>query len=390
VAFKEARDAITDIAKAGMVITRKVAAGILADERRLDHDAVERVVSSLHPGRVLARVASVHDETESATTIRLVPEGADLFPPFVAGQYIAVYLDVDGVPTSRPYSISSPPTNTGYLEITVRELPDGFVSKYLCHSARAGDLFEVSAPAGRFVHDPLVDTDELVFIAGGSGVTPFASMIREVVDLKSGPSMRLIYGTRTELDVIFGDELMGVACCEDGVDLKLVVSEPGPDWTGTCGLLDRDIVTEFVGPIEGKTFFICGPPAMHVLCEGALLELGVPAKRIKTEASGPPPDVTLVEGWPEGYTGEEEYTVKIAGGASFRALSAEPLLNSLERNGATIENLCRSGECGVCRAGLVSGSVFMPDTTAIRKSDAAFGYIHPCVSYPLSDIEIRI
>jgi ferredoxin-NADP reductase len=376
VAFKETRDAITDIAKAGMVITRKVAAGILADERRLDPDAVDRVVSGLHPGRVLARVASVHDETESATTIRLVPAGSDPFPPFVAGQYIAVYLDVDGVPTSRPYSISSP--------------PDGFVSKYLCHSTRAGDLFEVSAPAGRFVHDPLVDTDELVFIAGGSGVTPFASMIRQAVDLKSGPAMRLIYGSRTEQDVIFGDELMGVACCEDGVDLKLVISEPGPDWTGTCGLLDRDIITEFVGPVEGKTFFICGPPAMHVLCEGALEELGVPAKRIKTEASGPPPDVTLVEGWPEGYTGEEEYTVKIAGGASFRALSAEPLLNSLERNGATIENLCRSGECGVCRAGLVSGSVFMPDTTAIRKSDAAFGYIHPCVAYPLSDLEIRI
>ena len=389
-ALKNAREAITDIAKAGLVITRKVASGMVADERRLDTDAVRRAVAGLHPDRVPARVASVHDETETATTIRLVPAGPEPFPPFVAGQYAAVYLDIDGVPTSRPYSISSPPSRAGYMEITVRALPDGFVSAYLCESVNAGDLFEVSAPAGRFVHDPLVDTDDLVFIAGGGGVTPFMSMIREAVDLKRGPAMRLLYGSRTEADVMFGDELMGTACCEDNVDFKLVVSEPVGDWAGVCGLLDAGVISEFVGDIDGKTFFVCGPPAMHVLCEGALRELGVPGRRIKTEASGPPPDVTAVRGWPSTHTGEEEFAVTVEGRGPFRALCAEPLLNSLERNGMTVENLCRSGECGVCRASLVSGSVFMPDTTAIRKSDTAFGYIHPCVSYPLTDINIQI
>ena len=56
----------------------------------------------------------------------------------------------------------------------------------------------------------------------------------------------------------------------------------------------------------------------------------------------------------------------------------------------TVDCLCRSGECGVCRTRLVEGKVFMPDTDAMRKTDAAFGYIHLCMAYPLTDVTLRL
>lgn len=382
-----------DLAQAGLLVTRKIYARSTADERDLDPGEVAQLVDRLHPARTRARIAEVIDETESTTTLRIVPVDAP-FPPFRAGQYVNLLVSVDGVETGRPYSISSPPSRPGHIDVTVRVTPGGFVSQYLCEQACVGGDLEVAGPAGTFYHEPLVDTDDLVFLAGGSGVTPFMSMIREAADTKHGPRMHLVYGSRSSDDVIFFDELTDMACCEDFLKVDLVISEPAEGYGGRCGLLDTPMILSSIGGIEGKTFFLCGPPAMYPVCLGALEELGVPGRRIKTELSGPPPDVTLMEGWPSSIKKGDEISVMVEGvgkvAKRFRASCSEPLLNSMERNRITVENMCRSGECGACRTRLVAGEVFVPAEVALRKADIAFGYIHPCMAYPASDITIRL
>jgi len=77
-------------------------------------------------------------------------------------------------------------------------------------------------------------------------------------------------------------------------------------------------------------------------------------------------------------------------GTAFKARAGEPLLNSMERAGLVVEAVCRSGECTVCRTRLVSGEVFAPARVLRRWADEHFGYIHPCMSYPVSDIRIRL
>jgi len=392
VALKDISNTLGDIAQAGLLISKKFFAVSLADDRDLSPGMVSELVDRLHPSRVGVRVAEVFDETPTTTTLRLVPESGPL-PPFRAGQFVNLFLEVDGIETARPYSISSPPSRTGYIDITVRKMPGGFVSTYLCESAGLGDRFELSGPWGSFYHEPLIDTDDLVFLAGGSGVTPFASMIRDAVETKKDVRMHLVYGCRVPDDIIFGEELAGLACCEDGFKMDVIVSEPDEEYSGRCGLLDAPTLLDSIGGVEGKTFYLCGPPAMYGLCEGALEELGVPPRRVRTELSGPPPDVTVVEGWPASVKAGAEVTVTVEtarGAERFEAPCDEPLLNSLERNRLAIDNLCRSGECGVCRTKLVSGDVFMPSTAALRRSDARFGYIHPCMSYPLTDVVMRI
>ncbi len=388
--LRDVSDAIYDLGQAGLVIGRKILARSFADERRVEPELVSRLMGRLHPGRMQAEITEVIQETGSTRTLRLAPIGGP-FAPFRAGQFVNLFLTVDGVATGRPYTISSPPSRPGYMDITVRGTPDGFVSTYLLGQAKTGDAFEISGPAGFFYHEPLSDTNDLVFLAGGSGITPFMSIIRDALDMNRDLAMHLIYGSRIQEDIIFAEELAALE--RDGSNLKvdIIISEPPEGYDGPTGFLDTDMIRTLVGDVTGKTFYMCGPHAMYGLCQGSLDELGVSSRRVKRELSGPPPDITAVEGWPERLKGDEEFKVKVEGKRNrFTIRCGEPLLNSLERNKVTLDNLCRSGECGLCRTRLLEGEVYMPPGATVRRSDLVFGYIHPCLSYPMSDITIRL
>ena len=78
---------------------------------------------------------------------------------------------------------------------------------------------------------------------------------------------------------------------------------------------------------------------------------------------------------------------------SFEVLSVEPILNSLEKEFGlklTIESGCRSGACALCRTKLTSGKIFVPPDVTIREVDQKFGYIHPCISYPLTNLSLDL
>ena len=78
-------------------------------------------------------------------------------------------------------------------------MADGFVSSYLLDRVKPGDMLESTSPGGTFYHEPLMDTDELVFLAGGSGITPFMSIIREAAAKERPFRMHLVYGSRRPL-----------------------------------------------------------------------------------------------------------------------------------------------------------------------------------------------
>jgi ferredoxin-NADP reductase len=235
-----------------------------------------------------------------------------------------------------------------------------------------------------------MDSERLVFLAGGSGVTPFMSIIRETVEQNLHLHIHLLYGSRSPHDIIFEDELKQIAAAHPNVQVDFIISEPPEGWSGLCGLPEAGMISSRVGTMEGKTFFLCGPAPMHVLCEEALESLGVPRRRIRKEAYGPPDDVTMEPGWPGISAGAEFEVQEERSGKVFRARAGEPLMNSLERAGLVIPSACRSGECAACRTRLVSGKVFTPSRVRRRWSDEQAGYIHPCMSYPLEDLRIRL
>ena len=346
-----------------------------------------RIVNLLHPKTLHLRVAEIREETPSTKIFRLVSEDSYL-PPFQAGQYINLAVEVGGVRTSRPYSISSPPNQVGYYEIAVRRAEDGFVSHFVLDEFQVGDRMESTSPSGNFYYNPLVHGKDLVFLAGGSGITPFMSMIRETTDRGLDRRIHLIYGSRQPQDVIYGEELKDRNERHGNFKMDIVFSDPPAGYRGLTGFITGDLIKRLVGEVSGRTFYLCGPEVMYSFCLKELEDLGIPRRKIRTEVFGPPKDVTSQPGWPIEVPGDRGFQVGYKGKETVPARAAEPLLNSLERAGIVLPASCRSGECSLCRTKLIAGKVFQPQGVKLRRSDRAFGYIHPCLAYPLSDIEL--
>lgn len=352
----------------------------------LRKDAVSKKMDSIHPGKLELQVSEIIERTKEAKSIRFVSRNGCL-PPFEAGQYINLFVEIDGVRTSRPYSLSSSPNERDYYEITVAGIATGFVSDYLLDRVSVGDSFEANGPAGVFRYNPVVHKKSSVFLAGGSGITPFMSMIRDTVEKKADREMHLIYGVRNCDVAIFHQELSDLAAEHKNFHYDLVVSEDD-SFAGRKGFIDVNCIRELAPNYSESTFYLCGPQVMTDFCTKALDELNVPGRRIRREMFGSRQDIQNEPGWPEELTGKETFKITV-GDKTIDALCSESILTSLERAGVRVNVCCRSGECSLCRVALVSGKVFMPRGVLLRLADQKFGYIHSCKAFPISDIEIR-
>jgi len=351
--------------------------------------AVAAYINRLHPARLRLRVSDIFVETPSTKTLRLVAVDRTL-PPFQAGQYLSLFMEIGGIRTSRPYSISSQPNQTGYYDITVKRVEQGLVSTYLLDSVGRGDELVSSGPEGNFFFNPIVHKKNMVGIAGGSGITPFVSMIREITDRGLDRTMHLFYGNKTDEDVIFHEELTQLAKRFDNISYIPVIEEPAGAYTGACGYVTGGLIRDLMGDIEDKSFFICGPQGLYDFCLPELESLGIPRRKVRQEMYGAPPNIWQYPGWPENVDKDYTFTVKLRDGRQFEAKASESLLLALERNKVVVPSLCRSGECSQCRLKIISGKVFQPAGVPVRKSDARFGYVHSCVSYPIEDLEILV
>ena len=349
---------------------------------------VKSIIDALHPQRLDLTVSEINQETASAKSIKLVSEDGFL-PPFLAGQYINLFVETGGIRTSRPYSIASSPTQIGHYEIMVRRVEDGFVSNYLLDELKPGNKLMSSSPSGNFHYNPLFHGDKLAFIAGGSGITPFMSIIRELADKNLGRRLHLFYGSRVEDDVIYKNELDRITAIHRNFTWDLVISEPAPYFNGLQGFINAALIKERLEGLD-CTFYVCGPEAMYNFCLPELTKLSIPARKIRVEVMGAPKNIAAHPGWPQNVKVGDVSRVAIKGKKTISALASEPLMISLEREGVVIPALCRSGECSLCRTKLLSGKVYQPNGVKLRKSDRAFGYIHPCMAYPITDIEILL
>ena len=349
---------------------------------------VAQTIARLHPKRLHLVVEQVIEETASTKTLRLKNEKGDALPPFQAGQYINLFCSIDGVYTARPYAISSSPLQRDYYDLTIKRVQDGFVSHYLLDQVKVGDRFEATSPMGTFYHNPVHHGDDLVFLAGGSGVAPAMSMLKNILEKNQQRHFHMIYVNSFVDDVIFIDELREFASNHKQFKLSEVISRPPTGYTGLSGRLTQDVLIQLVDKIEAKTFYVCGPTPFNDACIALLKQLNVADKRIRLEANGAPKHPDTMPDWPSAIHLDDEVTVRVQGKGRFKAKVGEPLMNSLERNGYFVENACRSGECSLCRVKVLSGSVFNPPEAHLRSSDKTFGWIHSCVAFPLEDLEI--
>jgi len=351
--------------------------------------AAEEYIRQLHPERLELCVADIIEETSSTKTLRLVSKD-NYLPPFLAGQYIALFLEVGGIRTSRPYSISSQPNQVGYYDITIRRVENGLVSNFLLDEVSRSDTLISSGPAGNFYFNPLLHKKTSVCIAGGSGITPFMSMIREIIECGLDRTVYLFYGSKTTEDIIFGDEITRLADKFENIHFVPVIEEPANEYDGACGFITREVLHEVLENVEDKSFFICGPHGLYDFCLPQVEDLGVPKRKIKQEMYGAPPNIWQHPGWPADIQPDDTFSVNVRNGIQIKAKATEALLSTLEKNKILVPSLCRSGECSMCRVKILSGKVYQPAGVPVRKSDRQFGYVHSCMAFPISDLEILL
>jgi len=356
-------------------------------EQKSEHSLA--YINQLHPKKIILTVEGIIEETETVKTIRLKASDGCL-PPFEAGQYVNLTVKIEGVSTSRAYSISSAPSQAEYFDITVKKVDGGFVSNYLLDKLIVGDQLESTGPTGNFHYNPLFHGNDLVMLAGGSGVTPMMSMIRQYVGVDSDKKIHLIYICRTPEEFIFSQELENFESENENFVYSKIISRPKPDYQGITGHISVELLKTLLTNITDKTYYICGPSGMCDSAKADLLSLSVRPGKIRQETFGETSDVTKMSGWPKTISKGAIIKVATTNGVSFDVPVGEPLLNSLDRVGISIPSSCHSGECSLCRVKLLDGDVFQLPGSKERESDKKYGYIHSCSSYPTTDIKLEI
>lgn len=225
------------------------------------------------------RVERIDELTPRVRGVRLrLPPGKRMI--FQAGQFVQIFVPRGDDVRRTSYSIASSPTNGHSLELCVTRVEKGASSHFL-HGLKTGDRVRALGPLGRFVLPPAPPRD-LVFVATGSGIAPFRSMIRFLFDKGTRRNVYLVFGNRFEEDIIYRSEWEALARERPDFHPRLTLSRPGSAWSGAHGYV-QDQIARFVPEPKEKDFYICGLREMIDAAADKLTGLGVPAGRIHFE-----------------------------------------------------------------------------------------------------------
>ncbi len=361
-------------------------------------DPVNDLSRQLHPKEQHLTIKEVVEQTKTTRTYRLVPDvekGTNQLAYFRAGQYLSFKFNVNGSYVTRPYSISSCPCEAleGLYEISIRKEEDGFVSNYIWEHWKSGASVLCSDPLGLFYYDSLRDTENVIGIAGGSGITPFRSIAREIAHGNISANLTLFYGCSDENDIPYYKEFKKLEESNPNFKLVVVLSCEEVTLQGCeTGFISKEIIEKHANP-NISCFFLCGPHLMYDYIDGQLNKLKVPISKIRREVYGEIKKVTNLPGFPQEHAGKT-YTIKVHIGNEVKEISGkatESVLVSLERAKLAPPSQCRSGECGYCRSLLLVGNVFVNQISDKRReAEKRQNFFHPCSSYPISNLEIKI
>ena len=370
-----------------------------ASNAPITSDPINQLARRLHPERQYMIISEIKDETNTTKTFKLIADpdsDTKELAYFRAGQYLSFKVVVDGVLITRPYSIASSPTDAlnGFYEITIRKESGGFLTGHVWNNWKVGIKVESSGPEGFFYYEPIRDAGTIVAIGGGSGVTPFRSMTKAIINGNLDAKMVLLYGSSDEQDIIYYDEFKELEKQHpDKIKVVFVLSCEKVTLKG-CekGLISTDIIKKYAAK-DDNSFFICGPQVMYDFIDQELTKLNIPPRRIRKEAYGEIKEILKYPGFPPEVAGKT-FKIKVKIGnisKEIPAIATESVLVALERANLAPPSKCRSGECGFCRSLLISGEVFVsPKCDGRRAADKKFNFFHPCSSYPISNIEIDI
>ena len=288
------------------------------------------------------RVVEVRRETVDSATLVIKPGWGFSFG-YQPGQYIGIGLLVDGRWRWRSYSLTSSPVSSRRggrtITITVKAMPEGFLSTHLVGGVAPGTIVRLAAPAGNFVlPDPAPAS--VLFLTGGSGITPVMSMLRTLVRRDQITDVVHLHSAPTESDVMFAAELAELQRTHKGYGLRLRM-------TRTQGRLDLSRLDDEVPDWRDRQTWACGPEGMLNAAERVWAAAGI-ADRLHLER------FAVSRAAVHGQGGTVEFA---RSGKSVTVDAATSLMDAGEQAGVQMPFGCRMGICQSCVVSLVDGHV---------------------------------
>ncbi|MDE1768431.1 MAG: hypothetical protein KGH64_03575 [Candidatus Micrarchaeota archaeon] len=229
-------------------------------------------------------ISGIRKTTQDVTTFTFKAQNGGSID-FTPGMFAMLTYNnpQSGEKVSRAFSMAnSPPSDS--LEFFISMIGGKLTSKLA--EAKLGDLYYISAPYGQFKFD-LKSANKLLFLAGGTGLAPFFSMLEYIIANGAKPDIVLIYSVKYPYDIIEKDRLNDMIT-KLGGKVVITVTRPKPEdnWTGETGHADANLIKKHAPDFAQRVSYICGPPAFVKALKDGLVGLGVPEKEIRAEMWG--------------------------------------------------------------------------------------------------------
>lgn len=221
---------------------------------------------------------SISAITQATPSVKIfvLDYGEQIFP-YLAGQWIDLYVDVDGSRKVGGYSITSSPHEAGCIELAVKSSTRHPVTRWLHETAKVGDQVQISAGQGVFVYLPEM-SQRVVLIGAGVGVTPLISIFRYIAAAVPQTDATLVYSIPSVDEFLYQREIETLAQ-QPNLHYLVTLTQADPGWQGRSGRIDAQLLQN-AGTGDDTLYYLCGPQGMVEDVSAALATIGVPPSRV--------------------------------------------------------------------------------------------------------------
>lgn len=376
------------------------------------------IASNIYPDSITLIIKNIVNEVDNTKTYYLANANGNKLPIFKPGQYITLIFNINNMFLSRPYFLSSSPNDAinNVYRISVKNNTNGIVSNYMNNNLKINDILNSLPADGEFNLSAIRDKKQIVGICTSIGICPMISFARAIYEKNIDKLLTIFYLVKDQNNILYKKELDELAKNQDikivyvnksnneKIDISLIKSYVTSKFTVfACG--NKDFISEIKKELsqinlEEKDFrceivnTIIEEPQDIITEEVKQEEIEVINETKEQNDVETKIEKTQAEETKEKIPQINEYNIKVfthENEFNIKCKEDETILSTLEKNNIKAKSKCRNGKCGYCRTLLIWGDIKVDEELDNRrKTDIKNNYIHPCITYPTSDITIKI
>lgn len=329
-------------------------------------------------------VEKINRLTPSSVAISFkVPSALAADFAFKSGQYLSLEATINGAAVRRSYSLSSAP-HENRLTVGIKKIDQGVFSSYANDVLNEGDTLKVASPEGRFVYVPKHETQQLLLIAAGSGITPILSILKTSLEKSNSTKVQLIYGNKSPEETMYQDQLIELQeQYKDRLKINWVYSQSNEP-NALFGRIDEGIVK--YGLKQCNTTpdhtYLCGPEALIKATQETLISANVDQNSIHFEL------FTASESTaPSGEKAKGKIALSIKADEDNYTLEStadKTILDAALQQKIDVPYSCQGGVCCSCIAKVTEGSAAMENNQILTDEEIEEGLVLTCQAFPTS------